>query len=349
MSLDFPSLCEEAQQLVQQARWQEASELLQAALSVQPTNTEVMDHLAECFINLEEMEKAIQLLEHSIRVAPDSSHLKYMYMAQIMGEGYALHFYNKGLELLQQSYLQCNDPTTQEELRNEYCAGCCAVAELYLTDLCDEEDAPVECEKWLEKGRQCNPNYPELYQFLGSLRISQQREAEARPCLEKAVELLQDMEEDKRPPYNSQVELAKLLLQVQHLRLARDVMHQLLQQDDERPIVWLMLATCYRLLGRHRNALRCLVRGEQLAVRLPGVDDIEDEGESTGRILDRFQEELADVRREMGQAAEAVDPRSEFSDSDGEGEGAEGGEAGEAEGEAEEGEGEDPGAAMHAD
>ena len=50
--------------------------------------------------------------------------------------------------------------TLKQELSNTYCA----IAELYMTDLCDENEAEQECESNIKKSIEVNESNPEAWQ-----------------------------------------------------------------------------------------------------------------------------------------------------------------------------------------
>jgi tetratricopeptide (TPR) repeat protein len=140
-------------------------------------------------------QEAIQLLEQesdkNISHHETRSSL-FFYVGQLSMEKEALHAYEQGLTSLelcfnlarQQSPEQMSDvedATSQKslhEFRTKLSGGYCAVAELYLTDLCYEENAESECESHLEKALQMkdvdDQPFADALQTIASLRLSQQ-------------------------------------------------------------------------------------------------------------------------------------------------------------------------------
>jgi hypothetical protein len=47
-------------------------------------------------------------------------------------------------------------------IRHQICSALCSVAELYLTDLCFEEDAEAQCERALDEARGFDQGSPEV-------------------------------------------------------------------------------------------------------------------------------------------------------------------------------------------
>lgn len=84
-----------------------------------------------------------------------------------------------------------------EELKEKLSGAYCNIAELYLTDLCEEDNAESECERYLERALQIVSSdgtgpYVDALQTMASLRLSQQRpvdrQLEAVPFILQAYE-----------------------------------------------------------------------------------------------------------------------------------------------------------------
>lgn len=67
----------------------------------------------------------------------------------------------------------------------QLCTAQCSVAELYLTDLCDEVDAESKCESYLKSALQLgnNESTPDATQAMANLRLCQSRGVEAIPYI----------------------------------------------------------------------------------------------------------------------------------------------------------------------
>ncbi|KAL7514167.1 hypothetical protein ACHAXN_013269 [Cyclotella atomus] len=100
-----------------------------------------------------------------------------------------------------------------DETRRQLCSAHCSIAELYLTDLCDEPDAEANCEKELESALKLDelsskfydtvskdkmmdvenndaltPPPPDALQTMANLRMSQSRPQDALDCIFKAYD-----------------------------------------------------------------------------------------------------------------------------------------------------------------
>merc|ERR1719491_1092557 len=81
-----------------------------------------------------------------------------------------------------------SDTTIENSLmgaRRQLCTAQCSVAELYLTDLCDEVDAESKCESYLKTALQLgdNESTPDATQAMANLRLCQSRGVEAIPYI----------------------------------------------------------------------------------------------------------------------------------------------------------------------
>jgi tetratricopeptide (TPR) repeat protein len=221
--------------LIEQARHAQDSlqpdlavQFYQRALQTAPDNTDLLDEAADLMLQLGMVEEARAALAHSIELSPDSNASKWLYMAQLHEGEEALQLYTKALELLLRDISaaqeldaeRLHDETLHAEqlqwLRGQYCTGCCAVAELYMTDLCFADDAETQAQLSLTNALQhADQSVPEPHQAMANLRLSQDRPAEAVPYIKEAAKRLQTAVEnnDRLPDYGFRVSTAKVLLE----------------------------------------------------------------------------------------------------------------------------------------
>jgi tetratricopeptide (TPR) repeat protein len=109
------------------------------ALQLEPTNTKLMDTLAELLLQLGEIEDAYLVLKKSIELAPTENGMKYLSFAQLHNGEDALRLYRSSVDLLsaalQNSNNTGNDENSQKVIRQQLCSAYCAVAEIFMTDL----------------------------------------------------------------------------------------------------------------------------------------------------------------------------------------------------------------------
>ena len=106
----------------------------------------------------------------------------FFYLGQLCMEKEALQAYQQGLASLESCFYMAQQSNSDQRLVHEIgqklSRAYCNVAELYLTDLCYEENAENECELYLERALQIEDNDGEplidSLQTMASLRLSQQ-------------------------------------------------------------------------------------------------------------------------------------------------------------------------------
>lgn len=241
-----------------------------------------MDALGELLLGLGDGARARTLLERSAKLAPENGASKWLYLGQ-MEEGWqALQHFSKGAELLKAELTarrQSQGAQAQEggvvddetfAIMNQLVSAQCSIAELYLTDLCFEEDAEARCQEALDAAVEMDlGGSPEVTQALANLRLSQQKGEDAAVLMLETVKRLQacqhedldaDMDEEEEAQHKAEglplpnlmfrVQTGKLLLECQayQKRCAKKAV-QILEackcEDDENMEVWYLLGVAY--------------------------------------------------------------------------------------------------------
>ena len=100
------------------------------------------------FFQAGKVEQAKQCLGRAITVLPNQGHAKYFSLAQLFSGQESLDIYKQGILILQDVLSQLDmDSNEAKEARKELSNSFCAVSELYMTDLCDKEEAEAECSR----------------------------------------------------------------------------------------------------------------------------------------------------------------------------------------------------------
>ena len=128
-----------------------------------------------------DLENAKHCLGRAITVAPNEGHSKYMSLAQLMDGTEALGLYRKGIQLLtekaqklvveQSSGAAADGECPLSNAKRELSSSYCAVAELYMTDLCDTEEAEAECTSCIQKSIESDESNPEAWQTKARLHL----------------------------------------------------------------------------------------------------------------------------------------------------------------------------------
>lgn len=161
----------------------------------------VLAKLAECKVSVGDQDGARDDFERAIALSPPGPFRAglYLYVGQLSLEDDALEAHQKGISELEDyiAHFQdhhgtattdlnttttATDPSeatiTLVDLHHQLVRAHCALAELYLTDLCFEENAEQACELHVQKAMQlCDPPLVDALQVMTSLRLSQKKEA----------------------------------------------------------------------------------------------------------------------------------------------------------------------------
>merc|ERR1711931_48594 len=195
----------------------EAYRLCTSALQLEPDNVSALETMGTILCERRSLKSAKEHFERAVTLCPEKGYAKYMSLAQLVeGEDSVKHF-KKGLELMESQKdkiikgedeeeeevqgagaLPSTSPMAKlEELQSDISRGHISVAEIYLTDLCEAEDAATVCKHHLDKAIETRPNSAEAHQLLASWCISmmddddeaEEKFEEAKKAIKTAVGL----------------------------------------------------------------------------------------------------------------------------------------------------------------
>jgi tetratricopeptide (TPR) repeat protein len=184
-----------AESLVEECRPQEASLLYEEALMARPADPAIMDALGALLYEMGDEARARDLFQASAKVSPAGGHSKWLHLAQLAEGPTAVEAFRRGIALLEAKVAGTADPAEAAVLRRELSNAYCGVADVYLTDLCDEAEAEGVSEASAGSAVKVDPSNPEAYAVAASVRLSQSRPADAAALLKKACEALSALEE----------------------------------------------------------------------------------------------------------------------------------------------------------
>ncbi|KAL0481534.1 TPR repeat-containing protein [Acrasis kona] len=256
-----PINLEETYQRVQTFRenfnYDAAIQELTDAQTQYPNDTRILDLLGDVYVENADQGRATMTFKKSIKIAPDNNFNKYMQMGQLSDGKEALQYFNKGLQILQSIKQSATKPIDYDEsaINKHIASGCCAVAELFMTDLCFEANAEQECEKALMAGlREDNDNNSQLLQTLANFRLCQVSNPvadpvqEAKKLMTKVVEqLLDNVSGDyNKPLYDFRINTVKICLEIGLVEEAEKIVEQLLAEYDQITDTWYLLGVVLR-------------------------------------------------------------------------------------------------------
>ncbi len=194
-ALEPSSLVARAEDLLSRMEPRQAAAAYREALSAKPDDPTLLDALAEVLCHLGEDDEARALLTRSAELAPEGGFAKWMLLGQLQVGASAAACFSRGVALLERALGGGGggDPVLRRKLSEAHCA----LAELYLTDLCDEPDAEGQCARFTDAALAADEGNPEAHQVTASLRLCQQRPADARAHLARMCALLRALEEEE--------------------------------------------------------------------------------------------------------------------------------------------------------
>ncbi|KAL3428010.1 TPR domain-containing protein [Phlyctema vagabunda] len=214
--------------------------------------------LGEIHVELGDIESARQYFLQAATIDEDgtvgedigSGAEKFLWLAQLSEEGGedSVRWFEKGATSLRIQIqalldrLKKNKETEVllEERRRKLAVALCGVVEVYMTDLSWEDDAEQKCEALVTEATMVAPGFPEPWQTLANVRISQLRLDDAKAALSRSLDLWKDLppESDVVPDFPTKVSLARLLMEADMDVEAIEVLERLVSEDDSSVEVW---------------------------------------------------------------------------------------------------------------
>ena len=227
---------ETAEQLVDSFEYEKAKEVLERdVLSVQPDNTDALQLYAAVCIELAIVTPAIEALNRVILLNPQLPE-PYLALAQLSDGLEALGFYVRGVDLFKHKENLSPDDKTQMS------SAMCAVAELYMTDLCDDPEAEAKCRAALDSARVICESNPEIYKVQCDLMLVLGQVDEANLAMADCLAKWADAEaQGKRMSFDFRLSVAKLLIEMQQFERGEMILEGLIEEDDEAVLPWYLL------------------------------------------------------------------------------------------------------------
>jgi hypothetical protein len=247
-------------------------------------NVDSLNMMACIQMEMGNCESAKSLYIKLAELQPNEGFSKFMCLAQLSQGQEAADFYKKGIELIiveyehQQSEMQLKPNTSAKLDRNnnqydeddedgqtikplDISTAFCSLAELYLTDLCMEDNAEQTCKTYLDKSLEYEAKNPETLQLMASYWLSKEDLDQARANILASVDIwmpkyveasesgpMVDASQAITLTYDTRINTARILTETQEYDKASDVLEQLLDEDDEVVVVRLTFTTIINLI-----------------------------------------------------------------------------------------------------
>jgi len=277
-----------------------AKALLEDALKAEPESLEILEYFGTMLSEEGDEDRAREVLRKSVTLKPDGGPERYLYLAQLSRGSEALGFYRRGAATLKaQLESSQNTPATSssstaapvgtvetarsQSLRAQLAGAQASIAELYMTDLADDDDAEERCEEAVLEGLKADPDCLALLTAQTSLLKVQGRVEEAKEVSLKCFKLISaaidaateegdlhddDEEEDTGrptlPDEDTIASLARDLIDLEQTNEARELMCGLLARDEEDFRAWILLGWCHVVEADPETAKECAEHGLKL-------------------------------------------------------------------------------------
>ncbi|KAI3645311.1 hypothetical protein MP228_011475 [Amoeboaphelidium protococcarum] len=213
--------------------------LLQSALEIR----------GQCEMELHQYERAIQTWLSIIEHNPDNFQA-YLYLGQLHAGKESVEYIEQGIQRCQQKSAICSDDSLKLELQFYISNAYCSLVDIYMSDLCFEDDAEQKCNQYASSAIQSCESNPDAYMTMASLQLTIKNIDQAKQFLLQSVSLWipQDILEvcndissqdyqlmspmSDMPSYESRLNLVRQLMECELFDVALIVIESLLGEND---------------------------------------------------------------------------------------------------------------------
>ncbi|OII74136.1 TPR repeat-containing protein [Cryptosporidium ubiquitum] len=261
--------------------YENANILFTQAVKLDPLNSNILSAYGEFMCSIGNFDRAKELLEKSIKINPYDDYVKYFSLAQILDGEESLFYWRKGIEILRENIKNImekreNDKYSIEKLdlmRDQLCSAYCAISELFMTDLCYNNEAESQVRENLAKASEINEDHFETlccklsyFKTIDDFEECKLYVSKIKRILENKYNLcvefkdLVDEYKDNEvllPEYSVRLNLSRTLIDLNETELAELVLSTLLKEDEEDWQVWYLLSWCSLVSEDVNGAVEC--------------------------------------------------------------------------------------------
>lgn len=280
-------LIDQAENALDRFELEDSLRLCEQALQADECSLDALQLYASVLIELGQVEPAKEVLLKAITISPNTGFEKYLAVAQLSVSQESLAYYSEAARILNDTVGQTSDVEELKQLKRQRSGIFCSAAELYLTDLCFEENAESQCEQLVNEAIQADPSNPEAYRIQADLRLGQERKEDAKASIVHCLSLWKDVSFDDLlfPLYEQRIAMAKVALEVDLFEESTEILEGLLEEDDSVIDTWYLLGIAQLSLKDVEGVIEALVSALALMVRLPHEDVDEEQKESIFKVL----------------------------------------------------------------
>ena len=304
-SYSLEELLGKAADLLDECQFELAEKFCQRALELDSDHPAALEMCANLLLERGELEKAKQCLGRAITVEPDTGFTKYLTAGQLFTGVNSRDLYCKGVELILAS--SEDSENNSSDLKSQLSSAYVALSELYMSDLCDEEEAETEAARFISLALEADPGNPETWQADAHYKLVTEQYDAAQESMKKSLELWLPQHsayvetgegEETSLSYNSRLATVKLLLDLEMLEEATQICDNLVEEDDEVVEPWYLLGWLNYLKDDPDywgNVRHYLGKAKQVHVMNPTDDE---------EMIKHIDEILAEVGEDEDEAAE---------------------------------------------
>jgi len=248
-------------------------------LEQEPNHTGARELLGEVLLEVGDIEAAKQtfgcLLPPSPYAPLSPSSSAHLNLAQLCGDPReSLSHYQSAVDILLSQLKGKERAVTEEDVesepRSKAVSAIVAMVEIWMSDLCFEEEAESSCDRLALLALRTDPNSSEALQTLASVRLSQKRPDEALQLAEQAWGQWKDLdpESPKIPSLPARLSLTRLFLELSLYTNALTILSGILGIDDQEVEAWYLEGWCLFLMAEQARETKEKVSGltwEELA------------------------------------------------------------------------------------
>ena len=233
-----------------------AFQAYQQALELDESNVQTLDALGELLANIGDSERAIKVLLLSAELAPESGPAKYFYLGQMLTGKEALEAFRKCILL------------SGSEDKARLVSVLCAVGELFMTDLVDEEEAESSCQEAFERALEIDSTSVEALNGIATFHRIRLEINESKQYCTSAFDLMANHFDSETledvAPYATRQRLATNMVELAMIDEALAVLSSLLEEDEEDIQSWFLTGCCHLVAKQKEDALECLKQCKKL-------------------------------------------------------------------------------------
>ncbi|KAF8514554.1 hypothetical protein BU17DRAFT_52517 [Hysterangium stoloniferum] len=260
------SLFEKAQELVVQCNYDLARKFLLRVLEQEPSLGSARELLGEVQLEMGELDTAKETFNSLLPPSPyapitpsSSAHLNLAQLADDPQE--ALKHYQVATDILiaqlKGKDRAVTDVDVEAEVKTKAVGALVAMVEIWMSDLCFEDEAEATCDKLATLALEIDPTSPEALQTLASIRMSQKRTDDAQQCAERAWERWRDLDPDSpsMPSLPVRMSLARLFLELSLYSNALAILSGVLAVDDQEVEAWYLEGWAFYLMAEYSREI----------------------------------------------------------------------------------------------